>query len=176
MSAIANAMEALRDDFKAADDVVNDIYSKYFSSFFKKEVEMYERFKNSDIPITDSELEWIITSLPLELMSASDALSQFKQHHEIIKLTIKQRKNNSKTEAIDEEYKLMSIVYNCVIDKVEHELSFSKELIMGAKKVWDSRKRTEQVNPINEASSLPDYRPIKKQTYIHGGFDIDGNI
>ena len=47
---------------------------------------------------------------------------------------------------------------------------------MGAKKVWDSRKRTEGVNPINEVNSLPDYQPIKRQTYIHGGFDLDGNI
>lgn len=176
MSSIANAMEALKDDFKAADDVVTEIYNKYFAAYFKKENEMYVRFQDTDVSITDKELEWIITALPLELMSASDALSQFKQHHEIIKLTIKQRKLKSQQEDIDEEYKLMSIVYNCVIDKVEHELSFSKELIMGAKKVWDSRRRTEGVNPINEVNSLPDYQPIKRQTYIHGGFDLDGNI
>lgn len=175
MSAISNAMEALKDDFKAADDVVSEIYNKYFAKFFKKEQELYGRFQDTDRIITDKELEWIITALPLELMSASDALSQFKQHHEIIKLTIKQRKAESKQEDIDEEYKLMSIVYNCVIDKVEHELSFSKELIMGAKKVWDSRKKTEQVNPINEVNSLPDYQPIKRQP-IYGGFDIDANI
>ena len=93
----------------------------------------------------------------------------------IIKLTIKQRKKNETQEAIDEEYKLMNIVYNCVIDKVEHQLSFSKELIMGAKKVWDARKRTEQP-VIPEVNNLPDYQPIKKQTYIHGGDLPDVNI
>lgn len=168
-------MEALKDDFQAADSVVSEIYNKYFSSYFKKVDEMYEKFKDKQVAITDDELEWIITSLPLELMSASGALAQFKQHHEIIKLTIKQRKSASKQEDIDEEYKLMSIVYNCVISKVEHQLSFSKELIMGAKKVWDARKRTEQVNPINEVNSLPDYQPIKRQP-IYGGIDLDGNI
>ena len=169
-------MAALKDDFQAADDVVNEIYNKYFASYFKKVDEMYTRFQDKEVAITDTELEWIITALPLELMSASGALAQFKQHHEIIKLTIKQRKADSKQEDIDEEYKLMSIVYNCVISKVEHQLSFSKELIMGAKKVWDARKRTEQVNPINEVNSLPDYQPIKRQQYIHGGLDIDGDI
>lgn len=168
MSSISNAMAALSEDFKAADDVVSDIYNKYFAKYFKKEQDMYARFKDTENSITDKELEWIITSLPLELMSASDALAQFRQHNEIIKLTIKQRKKNETQEEIDEEYKLMNIVYNCVIDKVEHQLSFSKELIMGAKKVWDARKRTEQP-VIPEVNSLPDYQPIKKQTYIHGG-------
>lgn len=167
MSNISNAINALKDDFKAADDVVGEIYTNYFSKYFAKEAEMYERFQDANNSITDKELEWIITSLPLELMAASDALAQFKQHNEIIKLTIKQRKNLEQ-EDIDNEYKLMSIVYNCVINKVEGKLSFSKELIMGAKKVWDSRRKTEQP-PINEANELPDY-PIKN-TYIKGGID-----
>lgn len=175
MSNISNAMEALKDDFKAADDVVEEIYSNYFAKYFQTESELYAKFQDKDNSITDKELEWIITSLPLELMGASDALAQFKQHNEIIKLTIKQRKKNDKQEDIDEEYKLMSIVYNCVIDRVERKLTFSKELIMGAKKVWDARKRTEQVNPINEVNSLPDYQPIKRQTYIHGG-DLGNGI
>lgn len=158
MSSIANAMAALKDDFTAADEVVEEIYNNYFAKYFAKEAQMYERFQDPEKSITDKELEWIITSLPLELMAASDALAQFKQHNEIIKLTIKQRKALTQ-EDIDNEYKLMSIVYNCVITKVEHKLSFSKELIMGAKKVWDARKHTEQVNPINEVNSLPDYQP-----------------
>lgn len=175
MSNISKAMEALKDDFKAADDVVDEIYDNYFAKYFSKEAEMYKRFQDPEKSITDKELEWIITSLPLELMAASDALAQFKQHNEIIKLTIKQRKTLT-PEDIDNEYRLMSIVYNCVITKVEHKLTFSKELIMGAKKVWDARKHTEQINPINEVNSLPDYQPIKRQTYIHGGDLPDVNI
>ena len=167
MSNISKAMEALKDDFKAADDIVDEIYTNYFAKYFAKEAEMYERFQDAHNSITDQELEWIITSLPLELMSASDALAQFKQHNEIIKLTIKQRKNHTQ-EDIDNEYKLMSIVYGCIISKVEGKLSFSKELIMGAKKVWDARRRTEQA-PIKEVNELPDY-PIKN-TYIKGGID-----
>lgn len=173
MASISNAMAALKADFDAADEVVADIYNKYFAIFFAKQEEMYEKFKDAATPISDSELEWIITTLPLELMEASNALAQFKQHNEIIKLTIKQRKNRE-PEDIDEEYKLMSIVYACVIDKVERRLTFSKELIMGAKKVWDARKRTEQV-PISEVTTdLPDYKPVPKQAYIRE--DINGFV
>lgn len=170
MGSISNAMEALKDDFKAADEVVDEIYNKYFATYFNKEVEMYEKFKDASNSISDSELEWIITSLPLELMAASNALAQFKQHNEIIKLTIKQRKNNP-VEDIDQEYKLMTIVYSCVIDQVERRLSFSKELIMGAKKVWDARRKAEQANPISEVNTeLPDYKKptSKNQMYIRG--------
>ena len=175
MGSITNAMDALKQDFEAADNVVDEIYNKYFASYFAKEAEMYKKFKDTSTPITDIDLEWIITSLPLELMEASNALAQFKQHNEIIKLTIKQRKNLP-TEEIDEEYKLMSIVYACVIDKIERRLAFSKELIMGAKKVWDARKRIEQpaINEVN--AELPDYQPIKRQQYIHGGEELNGYI
>lgn len=161
MASIENAMAALKEDFEAADEIVYSIYNKYFATFFCKEEEMYEKFKDATTPISDSELEWIITSLPLELMAASNELAQFKQHNEIIKLTIKQRKNKE-AEDIDEEYKLMSIVYSCVIDKVERRLTFSKELIMGAKKVWDARKKVEQPSISEVNNDLPDYKPMPK--------------
>ena len=172
MDSIKHALESLEADFAAADKVVDDIYDKYFSKYFVKVNEMHVKFSDINISITDKELEWIITSLPLDLFAASDALAQFKQHNEIVKLTIKQRKQNKQEEEIDEEYKLMSIVYSSVIAKVEHQISFSKELIMGAKKVWDARKRTEQSNPISEVNAeLPDYKPVHRQgpmTYIKG--------
>jgi len=169
MGTIANALSSLQEDFNAADKVVDDIYNNYFAKYFQREVEMQEKFRDINVSITDKELEWIITSLPLDLFAASDALSQFKQHNEIVKLTIKQRKSKGvESQEIDEEYKLMQIVYTSVIDKVEHQISFSKELIMGAKKVWDARKRSEQP-PINEVNipELPEYKPIVKQTGVY---------
>lgn len=158
MSDISRALESLKEDFDAADNLVADIYDKYFASYFKKEVDMYAKFQDTDIVITDSELEWILISLPLDLKAASNALAQFKQHNEIVKLKIKQRKNTGDTDDLDEEYKLMSIIYSSVITRVEADISFSKELIMGAKKVWDARRKTEQVTPIAETNAeLPDY-------------------
>lgn len=158
MSDISNALATLEEDFISADALVSEIYDKYFADYFKKEKEMHIRFQDADIPITDKELEWIITSLPLDLFSVSNALAQFKQHNEIVKLRIKQRKKQDPEDGLDEEYKLMNIIYTSVITRVEQEISFSKELIMGAKKVWDARRRTDQANPINEVNpELPDY-------------------
>lgn len=161
MNDISNAMAALKEDFEASDKLVNDIYMSYFKKYFGHVDGMYEKFQDTDVPITDKELEWIITSLPLDLFAASNALAQFKSHNEIVKLTIKSRKGDS-PEGIDAEYKLMSIIYSSVISLVELKISFSKELIMGAKKVWDAR-RTSEIAPINETSTLkipelPDYQ------------------
>lgn len=161
MSDISKALESLEEDFKSADKLVDDIYNKYFSRFFKEEAEMYLRFKDTDKVITDKELEWLITSLPLELFSVANALSQFKQHNEIVKLKIKKRKSSgTDDDGLDEEYKIMAIIYSSVITRVEQEISFSKELIMGAKKIWDSRRSGEQtpISPSVPIKDLPDYQ------------------
>lgn len=159
MSDISRAAESLKEDFISADALVSEIYDKYFARYFKKELEMHTRFKDAEVPITDNELEWIITTLPLELFSVANALAQFKQHNEIVKLKIKQRKSRSKDrvvdDGLDEEYKLMSIIYASVITRVEQEISFSKELIMGAKKVWDARRSGDRA-PIGEKLPEPD--------------------
>ena len=162
MSDISRALDSLKADFDAADSLVEDIYNKYFAKYFIQEIMMHDRFRDSDVPITDKELEWIITSLPLELFSVANALAQFKQHNEIVKLKIKQRKTKSKDEVddgLDEEYKLMSIIYAAVIARVEQEVSFSKELIMGAKKVWDARRNGEKpsIGEVVPQPELPDY-------------------
>lgn len=164
MSDISRALDTLKEDFAAADKLVDEIYNRYFITYFQKEVEMHSRFRDAEVPITDLELSWIITALPLELFSAANALSQFKQHNEIVKLKIKQRSKNknSDPDGLDEEYKLMSIIYSSVITRVEQEMSFSKELIMGAKKVWDARRNSENA-PISEVipapePELPEYR------------------
>lgn len=158
MSDISRAVESLKEDFISADSLVSEIYDKYFAAYFKKEIEIHARFEDAEVPITDDELEWLITSLPLELFSVANALAQFKQHNEIVKLKIKQRKSKSSDEVddgLDEEYKLMSIIYASVITRVEQEISFSKELIMGAKKVWDARRSGDRA-PIGAKLPEPD--------------------
>ena len=47
MASIENAMAALKEDFEAADEIVYSIYNKYFATFFCKEEEMYEKFKDA---------------------------------------------------------------------------------------------------------------------------------
>ena len=168
MSDLAKALEVLKEDFNAADALVDDIYNKYFDAYFKKECELHNKFRAEDTVISDKDLEWILISLPLDIKMASSALAQFKQHNEIVKLKIKQRKGKGKDtpaeeDSLDEEFKLMSIIYSSVITRVELDISFSKELIMGAKKVWDARRNSEGA-PIGEVvpdteSELPEYTP-----------------
>lgn len=164
MGDISKAVASLQEDFDAADNLVDEIYQKYFATYFNGENELYLKFQDAEMVITDKELEWILITLPLNLKSASSALAQFKQHNEIVKLTIKQRKgkDNLTDPELDDEYKLMAIIYASVITRVESEISFSKELIMGAKKVWDARRNSETA-PVGEVvqefdSELPDYK------------------
>jgi len=167
MSDISRALASLKEDFESADKLVDEIYASYFLDYFREEQHLHERFRDSDTLISDTELERVITALPLELMAVSNALAQFKQHNEIVKLKIKQRKGkDADPEGLAEEYKLMSIIYSSVITRVEQEITFSKELIMGAKKVWDARRSSEQA-PIGEVvpepePELPEYRVNNK--------------
>jgi len=159
MSDISKALEFLQEDFDAADKLVEEIYNKYFASYFIREEVMHQRFQDVDVPINDTELSWIITALPLELFSVANALAQFRQHLEIVKLKMKQRKAEKITDTnLDTEFKLMTIIYTSVISRVEQQISFSKELIMGAKKVWDAR-RSSEITPIGEVNlpDLPEY-------------------
>ena len=157
MSDISRAIETLKEDFESADALVDQIYNRYFATYFKEMNGSFLRFRDADTPITDKELEWIITTLPLKLFSVSNALAQFKQHNEIVKLKIKQRSKNKDADpdGLDEEYKLMTIIYSSVIIRVEQEISFAKELIMGAKKVWDARRNSEQ-SPIGSTVAQPE--------------------
>ena len=163
MSDISRALDCLKEDFESADNLVDEIYNKYFSRYFSRESEMYMKFRDADNPITDKELEWILISLPLDLKMAANSLAQFKQHNEIVKMKIKQRKSakNDNADGLDDEFKLMNIIYTSVITRVELEVSFSKELRMGAKKVWDARRSSDSA-PIGEVvikePELPEYK------------------
>ena len=57
----------------------------------------------------------------------------------------------------DDEIAVM--VYSSLIDRIEGELSFSRELIMGSKKLWDAR-RSNATNPVAPVvPELPEYTP-----------------
>lgn len=64
---------------------------------------------------------------------------------------------------------ILLLAFSTIIQRVENEISFCRELIMGAKKVYDRRKATESASPINPPMGagvkhdLPDY---PSQTYI----------
>lgn len=168
-------LDAVSYDINEVTEWAEGEYNKYFSQYFKGEIELYNRMKSNSDPILDGELEWILTSLPLELFSVTEQLSKLKTAQEVIKLHIKQTERDyiqnphslgSQTQkkedaaALTAEDKLLVTVYDSIIERVSREMAFSKELIMSAKKIWDARRNDGTLNPDilgKDGSNLPDY-------------------
>ena len=172
------------EDIDAVISWCDEIYQAKFASYFSKQRDLYHRLHSKQHPITDSELEQILTEIPLDLFSVSEVLSQFRISQEVVKLRTTQKKADIVNSSIEStltkrqevaslsilEDKLLQTAYSTVIERVEHEMTFSRELIMGAKKIWDSRRQAEESNPVGEVvpgSDLPEYnRNTAGKTYI----------
>ena len=163
----------------------SELYKSKFSNFFDYPRKLSERLNSNVRSITDDELEEILSSLPLDLFDASEALSQCKLNVEVLKLKVKDKSkevaksSSEKTESKRNEEgeiavlgdKLLIACYSSVVDRVERELTYCRELIMSAKKIWDARRRTEDVNPIapqdySKSKSIPDYNVSDSKTYV----------
>ena len=149
------------------------------------------------VKLSDHELERIITELPMDLYTASESLNKLRLQSEIVRLKYKQvrreiiNKAESKVkkilgeryndisksefmEIVDREAReeifeneLLIKAYDSVIARADNERSSCRELIMGAKKIWDSRRKSEESNPIGEVNTdLPDYKDVAKNQYI----------
>lgn len=158
---------------------VDDQYKLHFKTCFDAVRSIHERMKSQTRQITDTELEWILTELPMQLFSISESLNKVRLEAEVIKLRKKTVKSDLEKQAsqlveikqlvktdvknwVDTEladHDILLAAYSSLITRVESEISFSKELIMGCKKIWDARKRTEQSNPVGEVtpSEIPNY-------------------
>lgn len=158
---------------------VDEQYNLKFKSCFDAVRSMHESMKSQTRQISDTELEWILTELPMQLFSISESLNKIRLECEVVKLRKKQIKSDLDASAADlvksgelaktetkawvdtelAEHDILLSAYNSLISRVESEISFSKELIMGCKKIWDARKRTETSNPVSEVvpKDVPDY-------------------
>lgn len=162
-------------------------YMKDFSETFAHVRELYQNMEDST-KLTDSDIEWVITQLPLELFSVSENLNNLKLGCEIIKLKNKDLKLNftkdifkqfedntgsvlSKEEvnaAVAQqmiEYEIILKVHTSTVLMVENQISFCREFIRGCKKIWDGRRQTEAINPIGEvvpddqlSMNIPEYK------------------
>ena len=58
------------------------------------------------------------------------------------------------------EDELMISIYSKLIERVNSQISYSKELIMSAKKLWDRRKEAESAMPVTpvDPAAVP-YNP-----------------
>ena len=158
----------------------DELYVSLFSDLFEESHQMYKKLRSKSYPVSDEDLSYILIDLPVQLIQASEALSKLKISSEVIKMRTKQeeldyiQKSMAKTMTQKKEdaaiatldAKLLGSAYQSVIVRVENEIAFSRELIMSAKKIWDSRRKTEEVNPVSPADGLPEY---KAKTPIYGG-------
>ena len=170
---LKQTLQNISTDINEVNEWAEEEYNKYFSSYFKGEIDLYNKMKDMKNQMTDEELEWILTDLPLELFSVTEQVSRLKTAQEVIKLHIKQTErayiqdpNNigSQTQkkedaaALTAEDRLLVTVYDSIIERVTREMSFSKELIMSAKKIWDARRADGIPLPeIVTTTSLPEY-------------------
>ena len=146
-------------------------YDTRFASYFKDVRNMFKRLQSETKPITDDELNWIMINLPMVLFDVSEKVSELQVALEIVRLRCKEQETEliqaSKAKTITQkkaeaalqlaEPNAIQAVYQAVIDRVTREITFSKELIMGAKKVWDRRKNTEQSMPVS-VGQIPTYK------------------
>jgi len=170
-------LNELNEEFKVDIDSVtswcNEIYLDQFDEFFVDYRVLFKRLKSKEKSITDEELARILIDLPIQLFGIAEALNKFKISQEVVKLKNRQRElelirnslkstvTDRKQDATDKmiEYKLLITAYSSIIDRVTSEISFCRELIMGAKKIHDSRLAGIRSNPVSEVDEtmLPDY-------------------
>lgn len=145
-------MDAVLTEMGEISDIADEVYSKAAGNYFDDVRQLSDRFQSNHTPITDSELEFILTSLPLKLFEISEAKSKVMLTHEIVKLKSKEKSDESF------DYKLAAAVYNSVITRIDREMMYTRELIMSSKKLWDARKASENP-PVGEVvmPELPDY-------------------
>lgn len=173
---ISQIVDFYKSDFDSAFAWCESEYQNKFSIYFKDIEYLYERIQSSHDPITDAELEKILTDTPLQLFAASEALSRFKASIQVIKMRVKQEKHAAMLSSdassqylkqADASYAVMESefvlnLYAVVVNRVENQIIFCKELIMSAKKIWTSRKASESTVTSVDTISLPDYSEISE--------------
>ena len=194
MSCLSKAIDEYSSDTYSIQSYCDELYTANFEEYFSSVRDLYERLKSKSRVISDSELEDILTNLPMNLFVAAEALNRFRLEYEVIKLKNKAKKDwltrdlysevasldcsvSDKKEYVNRslssamlEYEILLCAIGSLISRVENEMTFSKELIMSAKKIWDSRRSAETSNPVSpvDSSKLPEYRgpDTRKGSYI----------
>lgn len=179
---IRDVCDSIESNYGDLNTWCKDEYNENFKEYFKGIELLQGNLYNESRPITDEELEEILTTIPLNLFSVSEILSSFKLKKEAVKSEIKKIKyviNNSDEfkdftkEQLKEQndmacinHELLIKGYECVIDRVEHEMSYSKELVMAAKKLWTARQQTIEDAKFMESKAVNNELPDYPQEYI----------
>lgn len=164
---------SVSEDITDARNWIDSKYKDLFAGYFDGVRDLSARMKSKIQPISDRELEMVLTNLPLDLFEVASKLSDIKLNYEVIKLHNKKahteavRKStatnatqrNAEADVATADNRALEIVYETLIERVEKEVSYTRELIMAAKKIWDGRRKAEQSIPINpvDTQSQSDY-------------------
>lgn len=152
-------------DIDAVMQYQNDVYDKMFSKEFSEVKNLSDMIKKSGYKSpSDEVLEIILMDVPLKLFDVAEKLNELELALQVVKLKLKQKKIDLKhgpeiedmnstqvsefisVNTIDDE--LMISIYSKLIERVNSQISYSKELIMSAKKLWDRRKDAEAAMPV----------------------------
>lgn len=157
---------SMSEDITDAHDWVGSKYTELFAEYFAEVRGLSSQMKSKIQPISDKELESVLTNLPLDLFEVASKLSDIKLNYEVIKLhnkkehteAVKQSKastvsqRNAEADVATIGNRALELVYETLIERVEKEVSYTRELIMAAKKIWDGRRKAEQSVPIGPVS------------------------
>lgn len=180
--------------YKKDIDGVVSYANELFKSKFGNVFDVIERLRSElkeHKQISDSDLQYILVDFPIELIHVSEELNNFRLSVEVAKMKHKDIVNQVTSKYINwygenprsapcsakdfinnDSSVIESLIYqtilNNMITRIENCMSYSRELIMGAKKIWDSRRASENVMPIGEMNldNIPEYPTPNKQQYI----------
>ena len=66
-----------------AEQFCDSIYESVFAPTFAEVQKLHARMKSEQVPITDAELTYILTELPLDLFSVSESLNKLRLKHQL---------------------------------------------------------------------------------------------
>lgn len=157
--------EAYEKDIDAVLEYQDEIYMNMFATEFSEVQNLSDMIKKSGYKSPSDEiLEIILMDVPLKLFDIAEKVNQLELTLQVLKLKLKEKKIDLKHDpevrnlnstqlaefvsvnTIEDE--LMISIYSKLIDKVNCQISYSKELIMSAKKLWDRRKDAESAMPV----------------------------
>lgn len=166
-----------QEDIDAVIKYQNEVYDKMFSKEFSEVKSLSDMMKKSGYKSpSDEVLEIILMDVPLKLFDVAEKLNQLELTLQVLKLKLKEKKIELKhdenvrnmnstmlSEFVSEntiEDELMISIYSKLIERVNFQISYSKELIMSAKKLWDRRKEAESAMPVTpvDPAAVP-YNP-----------------
>lgn len=165
-------MATLEEAITAYEAEAERIYNACFSEYFSSVHILKDRLYSEKRPITDSELEEVLTNLPLNLFLVAEKMEQLKLRVAIVNKYIKDRSyefehspdvTKKDIPHLLSEEKFKVDMYTIIIERAQSEVSIAKELIMACKKLWDARRKIEESNPVQppKQNSLP-------KSYISG--------